>query len=131
MSTHSIDAIANAICVSWSSATSQDADAWRPDRPSHGQCAVTSLLLQELVGGDIERVFAVQPDGECVSHWRNRIDGKIVDLTSDQFGSDVTFEPREGLMAKAEAQAYAFTNEATRARFSLLKSRVQTLLTGA
>lgn len=125
-----LDRFADVIRASWSAATSQDGEAWRPDRPSHGQCAVTSLLVQELAGGEIERVYVIQSDGERISHWRNRIDGKVIDLTADQFAADVKIEPRDGLMAKAEAQAYAFTNEATRARFALLKSRVETLLAG-
>ena len=126
-----IDRFATAIRASWSAATSQDGESWRPDRPSHGQCAVSSLLLQEFLGGEIERVYVIQPDGERVSHWRNRIDGDVVDLTLDQFPANVQIEPREGTMTKAEAQAYAFTNEATKARFALLKSRVETLLAGA
>jgi hypothetical protein len=34
----------------WSTATG---GKWRPDNPACGQCSVTALVLQDLLGGDI------------------------------------------------------------------------------
>lgn len=44
-----------AIRVSWSQKTCYppDQDQWSEKNPSLGQCAVTALLVQDLVGGNI------------------------------------------------------------------------------
>jgi len=54
---------------------------WNPDKPSKGQCYVTSILIQDIFGG---RIFHGSIDGE--NHSSNDFpDGTEVDLTSDQF----------------------------------------------
>ncbi len=62
--------------------------AWTPENPGFGQCAVTALLVQDLLGGELMRT-EVPGFG---SHYYNRLDsGMPVDLTCHQFpeGTDV------------------------------------------
>lgn len=54
---------------------------WNPDKPSKGQCYVTSILIQDIFGG---RIFHGQVDGEN-HYWNEFPDGTEIDLTSDQF----------------------------------------------
>lgn len=64
----------------WSAETAFWPEQWTPDRPSVGQCAVTSLLVFDRFGGDILRTV-----NQGVPHYWNRIGGLDVDLTRDQF----------------------------------------------
>ena len=64
----------------WRADTSFWPDAWTPDRPSFGQCAVTALLVHDRFGGELLRTM-----NQGVLHYWNRLDGVDVDLTRDQF----------------------------------------------
>ena len=54
---------------------------WRSTDPSYGQCAITAALVNDMFGGEIHRV----PLKGGGSHYFNVIDGKVVDLTYEQF----------------------------------------------
>lgn len=54
------------------------------DNPTYGQCAVTSLLVQELFGGEIYKL-------ENENHYYNLINGEVVDLTKDQFRYELNY----------------------------------------
>lgn len=65
-------------CV-WDASTS--AGGFAPERPSTGHCAVTAMIVQDLLGVEILR--AEIPGG---SHYFNRLPcSTLVDLTRDQF----------------------------------------------
>lgn len=81
--TVSVEEVAAAIESSWQAASSNDPDNWSPENASHGQCAVTALAVQELLGGDLLRA-----DVHGVSHYWNRLhSGQELDLTRSQFPS--------------------------------------------
>jgi hypothetical protein len=71
----------------WSDETSNSPKDWFPSAPSNGQCAVTALVVQERFGGDIYRL----PNVGGQSHYYNMINGKIVDLTADQFSTEINY----------------------------------------
>ncbi len=71
----------------WCAETSFWPEEWTPDRPSLGQCAVTAMIVQDHVGGDILRTV-----NEGVLHYWNRVEGVDVDLTRDQFDA---WDPHE------------------------------------
>lgn len=74
----------HAIREAWSRETSADADIWTPEVPSLGQCAVTAMVVQDGLGGDLLRSTV-----RGISHYWNRIDGMgELDLTRAQFGKD-------------------------------------------
>jgi hypothetical protein len=87
-----------AIRGAWSLDTADEDNDWTPDNPSCGQCDITTLVVHDLLGGDLlsADVFL---DGERVeAHMWNRLpSGLEVDLTREQFRSgQVIGEPRVG-----------------------------------
>lgn len=97
---------------------------WSPDtaaggyeatNPSSGQCAVTALVVQDRFGG---RLLRAPIDGG--SHYFNRVaDGRIVDLTRDQFAS---WEPTGP--AEERPREYLLSNASTASRYALLTARL-------
>jgi hypothetical protein len=84
-----------AIRESWSRDTVENDDGWTSDNPSRGQCDITSLVIHDLLGGDILGA-GVFLDGEHVeNHMWNRLSSGIeVDLTREQFKrGEVVEEP--------------------------------------
>ena len=64
-----------------------DLDDWSEHNPSRGQCAVTALVVQDLLGGALLLAPVHHADGtrQGVHYW-NRFDGGVeLDLTRDQF----------------------------------------------
>ena len=51
--------------------------------PAHNQCTVTAMVVQDYFGGEI--LALNMPGGG--THYLNKIDGNVFDLTSDQFTS--------------------------------------------
>ncbi len=83
---HTLAQIEDAIRASWGRDTADRDDEWAPENPSRGQCDVTSLVVQDIFGGEL-LAAGVFRDGERVeSHMWNRLRGGIeLDLTRDQF----------------------------------------------
>jgi hypothetical protein len=104
----------------WTYETSADGANWTKNHASYGQCAVTSLLVQRIAGGFIQRSDAILPSGEALSHWYNVVDGRKLDLTAAQFPDGTTFRAKGDLMSEPDAVAYAFKNESTESRFHIL-----------
>lgn len=89
------DRLVAAIRSSWSQATSADSNIWTTDNPSRGQCDVTSLVVLEYLGGDLQ-LARVYLDGKHVEHhyWNQLSDHEEMDLTRGQFPDDyVIAEP--------------------------------------
>jgi hypothetical protein len=85
-----------AVRDSWSLDTADEDDGWTPENPSRGQCDVTTLVVHDLVGGDL-LAADVYLDGERIeAHmWNRLVSGIDVDLTRDQFRrGEVIGEPR-------------------------------------
>jgi hypothetical protein len=113
--------VEEAIRASWSRETSDDPDEWTEQNPSRGQCAVTSLLVRELLGGDI-LVANVLRDGKRIErHAWNRLAGGIaIDLTRGQF--------RDGeVLGESAVEEPLFTHRNPQ-RLELLRTRVLALL---
>jgi putative hydrolase of the HAD superfamily len=80
--------------LAWSAATSAEKASWSRKNPALGQCAVTSCVVYDSLGGDIVRVEYKTPDGEEGSHYFNVLpDGSRLDLTYSQFAEGTTFHP--------------------------------------
>lgn len=75
----------------WSRETAYDPEKWTPENPTHGQCAITALVIQDLLGGDLLRAKV-----NGAEHYWNRLpDSREVDLTRDQFGPALTITTPE------------------------------------
>lgn len=86
--------------------------------PTSGQCAITSVIVQEIFGGTIHETTVTKD----MTHLFNIISGEIIDLTCDQFTLD-------GIMIDYEAnkevkREECLANENTRKRFDLLKKKL-------
>ena len=80
--------VESAISASWSLETCDptDVETWSPGAPSQGQCAVTALVLHDLLGGQLLEAEVHHADGSHQGfHYWNRFAGVDVDLTRRQF----------------------------------------------
>ncbi|BCH33501.1 hypothetical protein MesoLjLc_54310 [Mesorhizobium sp. L-8-10] len=73
----------SALYHAWSAETSSK---WLPDNPARGQCSVTALVVQDILGGDI-----VKTDVEDAWHFYNLIDDMRRDFSESQFTSPVFY----------------------------------------
>ncbi len=60
---------------------------WTPENPALGQCGVTALVVNDLLGGDILKTQS--PGG---IHFYNRISGRRYDFTESQFIVPIIYE---------------------------------------
>lgn len=60
---------------------------WRPDNPACGQCSVTALVLQDLLGGDILKTSV---EGQW--HFYNGLGEQRLDLTDTQFEQPLEYQ---------------------------------------
>lgn len=96
-----------------------DLPDWRPDNPARGQCGVTALLVQELLGGELI-LGEVHVDGVRTGfHYWNRLPGgHHLDLTAEQF------HPHEIITGGEPQERPAGPPGRCREQYELLKGRV-------
>ena len=72
-----LDVIAECLKTAWSKETSADPKNWSPENTAWGQCAVTALLVQSFLGGEILRLNLTTAHSEKLStlrfHYFNRV----------------------------------------------------------
>ena len=111
-----IDDLYKILEKSWSKDTCCDTlrELWNEDNPSLGQCAITSLIVNDFCGGKIMRCMC-----ETGSHYYNLIDNQIVDLTKGQFNKLPKYDGEE------RTRDYLLSNEDTKKRYLLLLKKVK------
>lgn len=70
------------------------ADYDKSNDPTYGQCAITATIVHDLFGGTIHKI-RVSGGG---THYFNKIEGRYIDLTRDQFdlyNIPISYEPNE------------------------------------
>jgi hypothetical protein len=81
--------IDEAIRACWSTDTCDpvDLEDWSDANPARGQCAVTALVVQDILGGELLMADVHHADGarQGVHYWNRLADGVEVDLTRAQF----------------------------------------------
>lgn len=81
---------------SWSEETCDPVDlaSWSPEAPARGQCAVTALIVQEFLGGDLLLAEVRNADGsrQGLHYWNRLPDGTELDLTREQFTASETIQ---------------------------------------
>ena len=90
-------------------------DNWNVDNKALGQCAVTSLIVNDFMGGKIMRCMT-----ETGSHYYNLINGKVVDLTCSQFKTIPDYT-----LGEERTREYLLSNEDTKNRYLLLLKSVK------
>ncbi len=111
----------NVLRESWSKETAYPScqKDWNKEDPSYGQCAITAMLVNDMFGGSIHRI-RVNGGG---THYFNKINGKYVDLTSEQFdlyNIPVDYENNEEM-----DRQYCGKNADTKKRYDLLVKKIQ------
>jgi hypothetical protein len=90
MQTWTLTDLEQAVRHAWARDTCDPDDLadWRPDNPARGQCGVTALVLQDLIGGDLVLGEVHVGATRTGRHWWNRLpSGLEVDLTREQFSA--------------------------------------------
>jgi 8-oxo-dGTP pyrophosphatase MutT (NUDIX family) len=96
---------------------------WTPDNPSRGQCGVTALVVQDLLGGELVLGEVFEGGARRGAHYWNRLpDGTEVDLTRDQFG------PSEIVTGGMRVARPAGPPRRCRGQYELLRHRVHARL---
>lgn len=108
--------LVTAIRQAWAADTSYDPDRWSPANPAWGQCAVTALIVQDALGGELVRGVAA----ETTHFWNELPDGSVVDLTLEQFGT----APPHFSHVDQTARDYVLAWPETVNRYELLAARV-------
>lgn len=115
----------------WDRVTTSIPLEWSKENAMRGQCVPTALVVQDYLGGDIERVEVVESEavnGE--THYKNRLDDKMpVDLTVMQY---LPFAPVKFVAKQVDLVAEGYPsmrerllgNDLTRSRYEVLRSRV-------
>ena len=94
-------------------------NTWSEDNPSIGQCAITSLIVNDFFGGKIMRCMT-----STGSHYYNLIDDEIVDLTFEQFaGEKVNYEDGE-----ERTREYLLSNDDTKNRYIKLNNNLKEVI---
>ena len=115
--------LADRIKQAWSKETAFLPDEWSDENPARGQCAVTAAVVQDELDGEIVKC---EVSGESYKHFYNRLlDGTIVDLTREQFNSDVVFENE--MVADREK---ILSHPGTLKRYEILRNNLLNKTTG-
>jgi hypothetical protein len=124
--TWTLSEIEAAVRSSWGPDTvfaSADYMARGAGQPSRGQCGTTSLVIQDLLGGDL-MVADVEYEGQVdgVHYWNVTPGGFELDLTRDQFS------PAESLINQRRVTKGRSSSSAGEQPFQLLRGRVTAAL---
>lgn len=91
---------------------------WTPANPAKGQCGVTALVVQDLLGGEIRKTLLSEG-----WHYYNEISGKRMDFTDSQFSEAIHYDD----VPSNREEAFSDTNEK---QYTSLRQAVQRLLLG-
>lgn len=106
------------IKISWTKETAYPGcqEEWSEKNPQLGQCAVTSLIVNDFFGGKIMRCMC-----NGISHYYNLVNNEIIDLTVEQFGGVIpNYEESE-----ERERDYLLSSSDTKARYYLLLNIVR------
>ncbi len=113
-----IKEIIDIVSLSWSKETCYPKlrEEWNISNPSLGQCAITSLVINDFMGGKIMRCII-----NGVSHYYNLINDQIVDLTVSQFKGVIP----DYKIAEERSRDYLLSEENTKNRYLVLLKNVK------
>lgn len=95
---------------------------WTPERKTLGQCSITAFLVQDIFGGEVYGIL--RPGGNY--HCYNVVEGRVLDLTSEQFGEEVLCYVGN----PQQLRAVHFAREEKRLRYECLKQRLREICDG-
>ena len=117
--------IVKAFEASWKADTAYDKSDWTEDNKARGQCVVSSLVVQDYLGGDLLR-YSIEAENLDETHYINQLDdGTLIDTTGKQYVTPVSSRLKPiDLKGFNSAREKMLCDEDTRSRYELLKARV-------
>ena len=114
----------DALIHSWTreTCTSRLRHKWNEQDYTCGQCAITAFIVQDIFGGDIYEVPLENGGVHCF----NIVDGKAVDLASEQFGDKV--KDLDYAHAKKQNRELRLQEPEKKDRYERLKANLTTYL---
>ena len=92
---------------------------WPNGNVAKGQCFVTAIAVQEAFGGEVYELHITEKE----IHYYNIIAGEIVDLSSEQFGDNISAEfYRAGIPTDV---ALKMSDPIKRERYAVLSKRMK------
>lgn len=127
---HSIEQVAAALESSRSAYTAYDANDWSPNNTARGQCVVSSLIVQDILGGQLQKM-KVTYNGIDESHYRNILpNGMIIDTTKSQYPNNQIMETADINLGEFNTlREKLFSQANTEKRYKLLRASVLQKLT--
>lgn len=122
--TVTIESLGMALEQSWTQETSSDPSRWSKKNPAWGQCAITSVIVQNYLGGQIIRAHV--PEIGMTHYWNILPDSTIADLTRSQFPDDIDFVDPE-----VRDRQYVLSFAPTVVRYETLVKSVESALAGS
>jgi hypothetical protein len=92
---------------------------WSEENPSCGQCCVSALVVQDLLGGDVYSCKV----GKC-THFVNIVNERIIDVTAEQFGGTSNIKYISGSF-KLKTRSSLLKSQDVKERYYLLKARME------
>lgn len=93
---HTLGQLEQAIRDSWGPDTVDPTDGWDAGNPAAGHCDVTSLVVNDFVGGDLMSSDVFLNGDRIMAHMWNRLPSAVeIDLTREQFrNGEVLGDPK-------------------------------------
>lgn len=125
-----LQALSKALQESWGADTAYSPEEWSQENKARGQCVVSSLIVQDYLGGDLIR-YEINEDQLHETHYMNRLsDGTVIDTTASQYTSHVNMKRKQVDIGEfASIRDKRLADKSTAARYEILKHRVEQRLT--
>lgn len=121
-----LDTLIKALHQSWGADTCFDASEWSENNPARGQCVVSSLIVQDYLGGDLLR-YEIDEGELHEKHYCNLLEnGTILDTTGIQYKNPVNMRLKPvNLDGFGSVREKRLSEPETRKRYEILKDRVE------
>jgi hypothetical protein len=124
-----IEKLIKALQSSWSAETCFDASEWSSTNPARGQCVVSSLVIQNYLGGELLR-YRVSGGNINETHYCNILSGgTVLDTTASQYREPVILKVAPvNLKGFTSIREKRLAENETRKKYELLLGRVEAKL---
>lgn len=118
--------LSEALRASWGADTAYSPEEWSQENSARGQCVISSLIVQDYLGGNLIR-YEINQDQLHETHYMNQLsDGTVVDTTASQYTASVTMKRKPidaGEFGSIRGKRLADKSTAT--RYEILRRRVE------
>lgn len=122
--------LSEALQASWGADTAYSPKEWNKENKARGQCVISSLVVQDYLGGDLIR-YEINEGQLHETHYMNQLsDGTVIDTTASQYTSPVNMKRKPIDIGEfASIRDKRLADKSTAMRYEVLKHRVEQRLT--